>query len=32
MFKILKGVAICSVLALSLFWGLKTVQASTNSK
>ena len=32
MFKILKGVAICSVLALSLFWGLKAVQASTNSK
>ena len=29
--KILKGVAICSVLSLSLIWGLKSVQASTNS-
>lgn len=32
MFKILKGVVICSVLALSLVLGLKPVQASTNSK
>ena len=32
MFKILKGVVICSVLALSLVFGLKPVQASTNSK
>ena len=30
--KILKGVVICSVLALSLVLGLKPVQASTNSK
>ena len=28
--KILKGVAICSVLSLSLIWGWKSVQASTN--
>lgn len=28
--KILKGAAICSVLSLSLIWGWKSVQASTN--